>query len=84
MELLLWIVVGGVVGWLTGKNLRGYGYGPLIDGAMGVAGGLVGGYTMRSAVSGGMGMFYATLVAMLSAAAMTALVAFASGKQRYV
>lgn len=84
MHFLLWTAVGLFAGWMTGKNLRGYGYGPLIDAFMGVAGALVGGFTMRFAgFSGTAGMVYATLVAALCAVAMAAAVAFASGRQRY-
>jgi len=84
MHFLLWIIVGAVVGWLTGRNLRGYGYGPLIDSFMGIAGAMVGGFSMRFAgFSGSIGMVSATMVAILCAVAMTALVAAASGRQRY-
>lgn len=84
MHFLLWTAVGLFAGWMTGKNLRGYGYGPLIDAFMGVAGALVGGFSMRFAgFSGTGGMVYATLIATVCAMAMTAAVAFASGKQRY-
>lgn len=84
MHFLLWIIVGSVAGWLTGRNLRGYGYGPLIDAFMGIAGALVGGFSMRSAgLPGSIGMVYATMVAILCAVAMTAVVAVASGRQRY-
>ena len=84
MHFLLWIIVGSVAGWLTGRNLRGYGYGPLIDTFMGIAGALIGGFSMLFAgFSGSIGVVYATLSAILSAVAMTTLVAFASGKQRY-
>ena len=84
MQFLIWIAVGLVAGWFTGKNMKGYGYGPLIDTLMGGAGGFVGGQMMNFAgFSGPAGMTYATLVAILTAAGMTALVAFVSGKQRY-
>lgn len=84
MHFLMWIIVGLVAGWLTGRNLRGHGYGPLMDTVMGVAGALIGGFCMRFAgFSGPMGMVYATLVAILTAVATTAAVAVASGRQRY-
>lgn len=84
MHFLLWIIVGSAAGWLTGRNLRGYGYGPLMDAFMGIAGALVGGFSMRFAgFPGSIGTVYATLVGILCAIAMTAIVAVASGRQRY-
>jgi uncharacterized membrane protein YeaQ/YmgE (transglycosylase-associated protein family) len=31
MQFLTWMIVGLFAGWITGKNMRGYGYGRLID-----------------------------------------------------
>jgi uncharacterized membrane protein YeaQ/YmgE (transglycosylase-associated protein family) len=81
MQFLLWIIVGLFAGWMTGKNMRGYGYGPLIDITMGIAGGVAGGFIMRSA--GFPGIFGTTLVAILGAILLTASVGVASGKERY-
>lgn len=84
MQFLLWIIVGLAAGWLTGKKMNGYGYGPLMDMLIGSVGGLMGGFSMSVAgFSGFDDMTYATLVAVLSAAGFTAFVARASGKQRY-
>ncbi|MGB2886524.1 MAG: hypothetical protein WBC04_02400 [Candidatus Acidiferrales bacterium] len=82
MQLLLWIIAGLAGGWMTGKNMRGYGYGPLMDGAMGIAGGVTGGLIMRSTGAPGYaGIFYTTLVAILSAILLTALMGVAGGKK---
>jgi len=35
MYLMIWILVGMVVGWLAGKSLEGSGYGPSMDLVMG-------------------------------------------------
>ena len=84
MHFVLWSAVGLFAGWLTGKNLRGYGYSPFMDSVMGIAGALIGGFSMSFAgFSGALGVTLATLAASLGGVAMTALVAFASGKQRY-
>ena len=84
MQFLLWIIVGLAAGWLTGRNMKGYGYGPLMDILMGGVGGLLGGFSMSVAGSSGFeDMTYATLVAVLSGVGFTAFVARASGKQRY-
>ncbi len=42
MQLLWWMMVGLVAGWLAGKILKGDGYGPLMDVAMGICGAMAG------------------------------------------
>jgi uncharacterized membrane protein YeaQ/YmgE (transglycosylase-associated protein family) len=44
MGILSWIVVGLIAGWLSGKVMKGGGFGLLGDIAVGVVGGLVGGW----------------------------------------
>jgi uncharacterized membrane protein YeaQ/YmgE (transglycosylase-associated protein family) len=84
MQFLLWNLVGLFAGWMTGKNMRGYGYGPLIDIMMGIAGGVAGGFIMRSAgFPGHASIFSTTLAAILGAILLTAFVGVASGKERY-
>ena len=84
MYFLLWTAIGVAGGWMTGKNMRGYGYGPLMDVVMGVAGGLAGGFVMRIA---GFSGYNATLLPVLGAVtgavALTALTSLTAGWQRY-
>ena len=44
MGILMWILVGLVAGWLTGKIMKGSGYGFFVDILLGIAGALVGGF----------------------------------------
>jgi uncharacterized membrane protein YeaQ/YmgE (transglycosylase-associated protein family) len=44
MGILSWIIVGAISGWLSGKVMKGRGFGLLGDILVGVAGGLVGGW----------------------------------------
>ncbi len=84
MQFLIWIIVGLFAGWMTGRNMRGYGYGPLTDSAMGAAGGVTGGFIMRTlGFPGHAGIFDTTLVAIFSAILLTAFMGVASGKKRY-
>lgn len=84
MHLLLWIFVGLVAGWLTGKSLEGEGYGPSMDIVMGIAGALVGGVVMRSlGFSGYGGTAFATLVAIICAVLLTSLTALSNGRRVY-
>lgn len=43
-SLLGWIVIGIIAGWLTGKLMRGAGYGILIDLILGLIGAVIGGW----------------------------------------
>ena len=65
MHILWWIIVGLIAGWLTGKIMKGGGYGFWLDIVLGVVGAIVGGYIARAlglASSGG--MIYTILVAL--------------------
>ena len=43
-SLLGWILIGIVAGWLTGKLMRGAGYGILMDLILGLVGAVIGGW----------------------------------------
>lgn len=42
--MIWWLVVGLVAGWLTGKLMRGAGYGCLMDIVLGLIGAVLGGW----------------------------------------
>jgi uncharacterized membrane protein YeaQ/YmgE (transglycosylase-associated protein family) len=44
MGVLSWIVVGAIAGWLSGKVMKGGGFGLLGDIIVGVIGGIIGGW----------------------------------------
>ncbi len=84
MYFLSWIIVGLVAGWSAGKILKGNGYGPIMDIAMGICGALVGGTLMRSTGFGGYGgIIITTLVAMLGAVLLTLLAGLVNGRRMY-
>jgi uncharacterized membrane protein YeaQ/YmgE (transglycosylase-associated protein family) len=84
MNILWWIIVGLVVGWISGKITKGYGYGPLMDIVMGIAGAVIAGFIMLSAgFSGQDGKIYTTLVVILGAVILTVFSALVSGRRRY-
>jgi uncharacterized membrane protein YeaQ/YmgE (transglycosylase-associated protein family) len=81
MYLLIWIFVGLVAGWLAGKSLEGNGYRPSMDLAMGVGGGVVGGFLMRSVgFSGYGGTVLTTFMAVCCAALVTILAGLMNGR----
>lgn len=84
MQLLLWVFVGLVVGWLAGRSLEGEGYGASMDISMGIAGAFIGGILMKpSGFSGLGGMVMTTICAMTGAAILTTLAAIGNGKRVY-
>jgi uncharacterized membrane protein YeaQ/YmgE (transglycosylase-associated protein family) len=72
MHLVWWIIVGLIAGWITGKIMRGSGYGALMDIVIGIAGAIVGGFIMRAlGFSGQGGTIYTILVAIAGACLLT-------------
>jgi uncharacterized membrane protein YeaQ/YmgE (transglycosylase-associated protein family) len=84
MQLLSWMMIGLVAGWLTGKILKGDGYGPFMDLVMGIGGAVVSGLLMQSAgIRGYGGTIITTLVAMIGAVLLTLVAGFVNGKRMY-
>jgi len=66
--LIWWILVGMIAGWLTGKIMKGSGYGFLGDLALGILGAIAGGSLMEHlGIGGSGGMIYTILIATLGA-----------------
>jgi uncharacterized membrane protein YeaQ/YmgE (transglycosylase-associated protein family) len=68
-------VVGLIAGWLTGKIMKGSGYGVIVDILLGIGGALLGGFIaghLGLAASGG--LLYTILIAMGGAIILVALV----------
>ena len=52
MYILWWIIVGLIAGWITGKLMKGSGYGALMDIVVGIIGAVIGGFIMEQARHG--------------------------------
>ena len=73
--LLWWVIVGVIAGWLTGKIMKGGGFGLLMDLVVGIAGAVVGGFLMNLlGFAGSGGLIYSILVAVLGAVILTWIV----------
>ncbi len=69
-----WILVGLIAGWLTGKIMKGSGYGFLGDLALGILGGIAGGTLMEHlGFAGEGGLIYTILIATLGAVVLVFL-----------
>ena len=75
LAFIWWIIVGLIAGWLTGKIMKGGGYGPLMDIIIGMVGALVGGFLVsRLGFAGSGGMIYTIIVAVIGAIILTLIV----------
>src|SRR5207253_6856283 len=84
MQLLWWMMIGLVAGWLAGKILKGDGYGPFMDLVMGIGGAVKGGLLVRCAgVRGIGGTIITTLVGMDGAVLLTLVAGFVDGRRMY-
>lgn len=84
LQFLLWILVGAFTGWLTGKNMKRYGYGPVVDIAMGAIGAVGGAFLIGAPTfSGPLGMIPTLLALSMGAIVLTMLMAWASGERRH-
>jgi uncharacterized membrane protein YeaQ/YmgE (transglycosylase-associated protein family) len=71
-SLLVWIIIGLVAGYLTGKIMRGAGFGPIVDIIVGVIGAIIGGLIMITLGYAGTGGFlYTVFVAVIGAVVLT-------------
>ena len=44
VDIIVWLLVGAIAGWLAGKIVQGHGFGLLGNIAVGVVGAVIGGY----------------------------------------
>jgi uncharacterized membrane protein YeaQ/YmgE (transglycosylase-associated protein family) len=82
MGIIWWIVIGVVAGWITGKIMKGSGYGFWVDMLIGIAGAVVGGFIaghIGFAASGG--LIYTLIIAVLGAILLVFLFRLVTGKR---
>jgi uncharacterized membrane protein YeaQ/YmgE (transglycosylase-associated protein family) len=72
MFILWWLVVGLIAGWITGKLMKGSGFGAIMDIVIGIIGAIAGGFIMRAlGFAGQGGMIYTIIVAVIGAVILT-------------
>ena len=80
--ILWWIVVGLIAGWLTGKVMKGSGFGALGDIVIGILGAIAGGFLFGLlGIAGSGGLIYSILVATLGAIVLTWLFRLLTGRR---
>jgi uncharacterized membrane protein YeaQ/YmgE (transglycosylase-associated protein family) len=82
MFIIWWIIVGLIAGFITGKLMKGSGYGVLGDIIVGIIGAIVGGFIMRAVgFAGSGGMIYTIIVAIIGAVILTWILRLVGGKR---
>ena len=75
MHLILFLIVGGIAGWLAGKIMSGHGYGVIMDVILGVLGGLIGGWLVSTFLGiQATGLIASFIVALIGACILVAIV----------
>lgn len=81
--IIAWIIIGIIAGWLTGKIMKGDGYGVIMDMVIGLVGALIGGW-VTSLVGFGTasnhGLIVSILIATLGAVILTYLIRLVTGR----
>jgi uncharacterized membrane protein YeaQ/YmgE (transglycosylase-associated protein family) len=82
--LIAWIVIGVLAGWITGKLMKGSGFGFLMDMIVGLVGALIGGFVSSHLGFGGAGdhgIIGSTIIAVIGAVILTLIVRLISGNR---
>ena len=79
-EILIWVVVGAIAGWLAGLVVRGGGFGLLGDIVIGIAGAFVAGLLLpRLGIHLGVGFVSAVIDAFIGAVVLLLLIRLVRG-----
>ena len=82
MIFLWWIIVGLIAGFITGKLMKGSGFGVLGDIVVGIIGAFIGGFIMRALGGTGQGgVIYTIIVAVIGAVILTFLLRLVTGNR---
>lgn len=82
MFIIWWIIVGLIAGFITGKLMKGSGYGTVMDIVIGIIGAIIGGFIMRAlGYAGQGGLIYTIVVAIIGAVILTLLLRLVTGSR---
>jgi len=75
VEILIWLVIGAIAGWLAGQLVRGGGYGLIGNIVVGIVGAVIAGYLLpRLGISLGAGFVRSVISAFIGACLLLAVV----------
>jgi uncharacterized membrane protein YeaQ/YmgE (transglycosylase-associated protein family) len=82
--IIAWIIIGLVAGWLTGKLMKGSGFGPVMDMVVGLVGAVIGGFISSHLGLGGVGdhgLIMSIVIAVIGAVILTLLLRLVTGNR---
>ncbi len=82
--LIAWIIIGVIAGWITGKLMKGSGFGFIMDMVVGLIGALIGGFLASHLGFGGAGqhgMIGSIIIAVIGAVVLTLIVRLITGNR---
>ena len=82
--LIAWIIIGALAGWITGKLMKGSGYGFFMDMIVGLVGALIGGFLSTHLGLGGVGqhgLIVSIAIAVAGAVILTLILRLISGNR---
>ena len=81
-SIIIWILIGLIAGYLTGRIMRGAGFGPIVDIIVGIIGAIIGGLIMITlGYAGSGGFLYTVFVAVIGAIILTCILRLLSGRR---
>jgi uncharacterized membrane protein YeaQ/YmgE (transglycosylase-associated protein family) len=82
--IIAWIIIGIVAGWLTGKIMKGGGFGVLLDMVIGLIGAVIGGEIFNALGYGGTGdhsLIVSIIIATIGAIILTFIIHLFTGRK---
>lgn len=82
--IIAWIIIGVIAGWLTGKIMKGSGFGFFVDMIVGLVGAMIGGFISFHLGLGGVrehGLIISILIATAGAVVLTFLLRLVTGNR---
>lgn len=83
--LIAWIIIGVIAGWLTGKLMKGSGFGFFMDMIVGLVGALIGGFLSSHLGFGGVGehgLIISIVIAVIGAVILTVILRLITGNRQ--
>jgi uncharacterized membrane protein YeaQ/YmgE (transglycosylase-associated protein family) len=82
--IIAWIIIGIIAGWITGKLMKGSGFGAIMDMIVGLVGALIGGFISSHLGFGGVGehgLIMSIVIAVIGAVILTLLLRLITGNR---
>ena len=82
--IIAWIIIGIIAGWITGKLMKGSGFGALMDMVVGLVGALIGGFLSSHLGFGGVGehgLIVSIFIAVVGAVLLTLVLRLITGNR---